>query len=347
LLAEALAAEMPEVEHSVATRPRNELKTLSVGNVSMRGVLLFASPDFFNVFSYDLLQGNKEQILTDKSNMVISESLALKLFNTTEVVGKIVDFDYSRQFKVAGVFKDLPGNSSDKFDFILPFELYKEFDPNVLNWNYNLIKAYVVLKEGSNLEAFNQKLEQFMTGKRNNNTSTLITRPYSDAYLYGNYENGKQSGGRIEYVLLGRRRRGRGLLPHHGCGRRRRRGLLANEGAQNRHAGERALPRRRTAGEGHGDSCHEEQRASEVHRISFSEASEAGSIGQRTRERKARGPGRVFRSAAAKPPPGPGEATPSSAGPRGRRDPRGRGCARGASAPQRVRAYTGLGGRPR
>lgn len=203
LLAEVLAEEMPEVEYATAIRLRNEQKILSVGNVNIRGLVLFASPDFFKVFSYDLIQGNKEQALNDKSGIILSESLASKLFNsTTEVLGKVVEFDHSKQFSVVGMFPELPANSSMKFDFILPFELYKEIDPNVLNWNYNTTKAYVVLKEGSSQDAFNNKLEHFLEDKRQAATSTLTTRLYSDSYLHGNYENGRQTGGRIEYVVL-------------------------------------------------------------------------------------------------------------------------------------------------
>jgi len=203
LLAETLAEEMPEVEYAVASRLRRENKTLSVENTHIKATVLYANQDFFNTFSYGLIQGDKDQVLTDKSFVVISEELAMNLFNTTEnVIGKVIIFEHDRQFQVSGVFKGTPANSSMQFDFVLSFEVYKEIDPNVLNWSYNLATVYVVLREGTDIEEFNDKIANLEKSKRDDSNSTLLARPYSEGYLYGNYKNGVQVGSRIEYVRL-------------------------------------------------------------------------------------------------------------------------------------------------
>ncbi len=203
LLAETLAGEIPEVEYAVASRFREEGITLSIDDKYTQASALFASENFFQAFSFDLTQGSRDRVLEDKNAIVISEALAMKLFNTTEnVIGKTVNFQGDQPFRVAGVVANVPANSSLQFDFVLSFEKFKELEPNALDWNFNTTKVYVVLTETASSLAFERKIADFLQGRRENSISTLFARPFSDGYLYGNYENGKQIRGRIEYVRL-------------------------------------------------------------------------------------------------------------------------------------------------
>lgn len=202
-LAETLVKEIPDVETAVACVVRKEVKTVSVGNNFLKAIVQFAGKDYFNVFSYNLLHGNKDNVLRDKNSIVISEELAMKLFHSTDnIVGKDIEFEHEKLFQVTGIFK-APANASVQFDFVLPMEAYQDFNPNVLNWNYNSVKTYIVLRPQSDVVAFNKKIASLLLNKRDKNEAvTLITQRFSEGYLYGNYENGVQSGGRIEYVKL-------------------------------------------------------------------------------------------------------------------------------------------------
>jgi ABC-type antimicrobial peptide transport system permease subunit len=62
--------------------------------------------------------------------------------------------------------------------------------------------TYLLLKKGTNISQFDNKIKDYIKGYFKETIFTCFTRPYSSAYLYGNYENGVQSGGRIEYVRL-------------------------------------------------------------------------------------------------------------------------------------------------
>jgi putative ABC transport system permease protein len=203
LLGEAIEEKIPEVEYVVSDRPLREDQILSARDINIKATGLYASKDFFNAFSYGLMQGDKDQVLADKSGMVISEELAKKLFNTSEnVIGKLVEFQHDKQYTVSGIFKGAPTNSSIQFDFVLSYEEFKKVNPNVLNWRYNSAAVYVVLKEGSDVEKFNEKIADFIKSRTGDSLRVLTTRPYSEPYLYGNYENGLRAGGRIEYVKL-------------------------------------------------------------------------------------------------------------------------------------------------
>lgn len=202
LLPEALVKDMPEVEYAAGAGGMDE-GTLTVGENNIKANGFYAGKDYFNIFTYPLIEGNKSQVLMDKNAIVISQDLAMRLFKTTEnVIGKTVEFQHEKHFQVSGIFKGTPPNSSKQFDFVFSFQEYKEVNPSVLDWKYNTSSAYVVLKKGTDINRFNQKIAGLIKTNTGDAFRTLSLRPYSSAYLYGRYDNGVQVGGRIEYVRL-------------------------------------------------------------------------------------------------------------------------------------------------
>ena len=209
-LAQTLAEEMPEIEYAAAVAPPNwrgfDRFILTVDKQNIKATGEYAGKDYFNIFSYELIQGDVGQVLADKHSIVISDELAMKLFETTQgVVGKIIELNHEREYLVSGLFRKTPATSSVRFDFVLPFDAYLDVAPwYQKSWNDFGPHTYVVLREGTDLGAFNTKIKRFYQVKQNRDDSApqfLATR-YSDNYLHGNFENGVQSGGRIAYVKL-------------------------------------------------------------------------------------------------------------------------------------------------
>ncbi len=209
-LAETLAEEIPEVEDAVTVMPYSwfpEFTLATVGNKNIKAVGQFAGKDYFNIFSYKLIQGDESQVLANKNAIVMSEDLAKRIFNTTEnAIGKIVEWQITKfkgQSTVSGVFESPPSNSTQQFDFVLSFEAFKDIQPRFKeNWAASAPSTYVILKEGTDVAQFNDKIAGFVKSKSENSNVTLFIRQYSDQYLYSHYENGQQEGGRIQYVRL-------------------------------------------------------------------------------------------------------------------------------------------------
>ncbi len=204
-LADALKAEIPEVQFAAsAIFPfGSKTSTLSVGDKQIRAAGQYASPDYFNVFSYTLTQGNPNNILEQKDEIVISESLARRLFNTTDnVTGRSIEWMREKPYRITGVFRDVPDNSSVKFDFLLPMEVFIAQNPYIKEWTNFDPNTYVRLKEGADASLVNKKITGFLKRKVENARVELFLTRFSNRYLYGNYENGVQAGGRIEYVKL-------------------------------------------------------------------------------------------------------------------------------------------------
>jgi putative ABC transport system permease protein len=89
LLGKSLLQEMPEVEstaiiNSVLDDWFNGEGVITYEDKRIKAKGIFASKDYFNVFSWDLIQGDKDQVLAEKNGVVISESLAKKIFNATD-----------------------------------------------------------------------------------------------------------------------------------------------------------------------------------------------------------------------------------------------------------------------
>ena len=206
MLARTLKSTMPEVEDAVAVLPPDWYgrTTFSAGENNTNALGVFADADYFNVFSYRLVQGNSNQVLADKQDIVLSKDLAMRLFHTTaNLVGKTVQWQHTQTFTVTGVFDDLPVHSSQRFDYVLPMENFLESHAFEKNWGHSSDPStYVVLKQGADPALFNRKIAGFMKTKYPATNETLIARPYSRGYLYGRYENGIEAGGRIEYVRL-------------------------------------------------------------------------------------------------------------------------------------------------
>ncbi len=205
LLAETLAEEMAEVEYAVVATPSHwyDKFTLSIKEKNIKASGIYAGKNYFNVFSYDLLQGDASRVLTDKNSIVISESIAKNLFNTTDnLIGKPIEFQHQQQYFISGIFKDIPSHSSEHFDFVLSFDIMKDINEGVLNWSNSGPMTFIVLKEGTNASLFEQKIAGIIKTKTDDTHRTLILQQYSQCYLHGRYENGVQAGGRIEYVIL-------------------------------------------------------------------------------------------------------------------------------------------------
>jgi len=103
---------------------------------------------------------------------------------------------------VSGVFKDVPPNSTCQFDIVFNFKKLLEGDRNAEQWNAGPAETYLVLEKGTSIADFNKKISRYLSSKDPEINATLFVSRYSDKYLYGHFENGVQSSGRIEYVWL-------------------------------------------------------------------------------------------------------------------------------------------------
>ena len=205
LVSEVLKAQMPQVQYAASLAPTEwfQKSTLSVGDKNIKAQGQYAGKDYFNIFSFKLLEGDKSKVLADNSSIVISDELAKRLFGTTEnIIGKAIDFQHDTTFFVSGIFEKVPSHSSQQFDFVLSFDYYFSVQSWVKTWGNTGPHNFVLLKKGTDIHAFNKKIAGLIAANANDTTRSLFAARFSDNYLLNSFDHGSQVGSKIIYVRL-------------------------------------------------------------------------------------------------------------------------------------------------
>ncbi len=207
LMHQTMKEDLPEVEYSSAVINR-DYGVASIKREHIKARPQFVSNDFFKVFSFNLLEGDKNSVLTDRNTVILTDKMALKLFNTTKgLIGQTIEWEWWEVFNgtytVGGIVEAPGSNSSMQFDILFLDDLWLERNKKDGNWYSNNSNTYVVLKDGTNIPAFADKIKEYsrkklvqLHGKEGlQYEGTLILQQYSDRYLHSEFENGVPSGG--------------------------------------------------------------------------------------------------------------------------------------------------------
>ena len=209
LLANALEQDLPEIKAAtnISSKEESPKGAFSFKDKSVIAEGLYASENFFEVFTFPIKESDGQFFFKDKNSIAVSESFAQKLFSTTKnVVGKTIEctrWQQKKSYRIAAVFKTPPSNSTLQFDFVWNMQLLVDEDEHSGKWNGDYAKTFLVLKPDVNAEKFDKRLASFMNTKTDERKkSQLFMQQFSSKYLNGKYENGKIAGGRISYVWL-------------------------------------------------------------------------------------------------------------------------------------------------
>jgi ABC-type antimicrobial peptide transport system permease subunit len=220
LLGKSMQNELPEIQYATVVRPEQSDESagiISINNKNFKASSEYVDRNFFKVFSYKIIEGNANGFASDKYGVLLSDKMALKLFNTTQnLVGKTIEWnrgEFSGSYIVSGVFQSPPSNATDQFDLLFNYNVYQSKESeDIANWGSNNQYTYLLLKKGTDVDAFNkrikdftkEKIKQFYPGDKYllKWEGNIFVQKYSDRYLHGNYVNGVPSGGRIEYIKL-------------------------------------------------------------------------------------------------------------------------------------------------
>lgn len=162
----------------------------------------YVSPDFLETFDFPLVAGDKHTALAQPNAIVLTTSTAKRYFDGSDPIGKIIHLDNGRSLQVTGVAADVPAGSSIQFDYLMPFSVALQENPWLLKPGSYSINNYMVVKPGTDIGALTAKMQRNYNRNNPGTKNEVWLQPFEDTYLYGRYENGKVSGGRIEYVRL-------------------------------------------------------------------------------------------------------------------------------------------------
>lgn len=129
-------------------------------NIPLSGY--YADPNFFNVFTFEMLEGNPSTVLTQPNTVVLTESAAQKLFRSTDVVGKSFEMNGTGHFTITGVMKDAPKNSHLKFEALASYATLPVSTLSVAKqWtDYRDQYIYVLLQESASVDMLDDFLSK-------------------------------------------------------------------------------------------------------------------------------------------------------------------------------------------
>lgn len=178
--------------------------------------LLLIEPSFFDMFSYEILFGNPDNMVSDPNSLVLTESMAKVVLQEAEGdwskhIGQTISLGSSqRQLLLTGIVADPPENSSLQFEAILSRSTYFEVNPNAkFSWNSSDYFHYVELAPGVDFKTLEEKFAAF-SQKHFKGTEITGTfekfhlQPLEDVYLYSDYEyeNHGTSNGSMVWTLI-------------------------------------------------------------------------------------------------------------------------------------------------
>jgi ABC-type antimicrobial peptide transport system permease subunit len=163
---------------------------------------MWVQPDFTQMFTLTMLRGSRNA-LNDPSSVLLSQSLAKAIFDDADPLNKVIRIDNKFDLKVAGVYEDLPHNTSFyNVQVFLPWE----HPENGLNrqkaWDNHCGRLFVQLSDQADLEKTNAKIKQLPTPFIKAFKEEIMLHPFDKLHLYTEFKNAKAIGGRIQFVWL-------------------------------------------------------------------------------------------------------------------------------------------------
>ncbi|HET7178595.1 MAG TPA: ABC transporter permease, partial [Chryseosolibacter sp.] len=185
--------EVPDIEHAVRIKydwpsMRNPVKSEILSGIPVG----YVDPSFFSVFDFKMIELNGKNPFPDNRSVIISESLAMKIFGQAAATGKSIIVGDKDEFVVRGIMQDMPHNSSIQLQALFPFSiLIENFKPGD-NWkslesdwgDYNY-DTFLHLAE--NAEPANAARQLTAIHRKNQEGSgvTYTLQPLTMLHLYG------------------------------------------------------------------------------------------------------------------------------------------------------------------
>ncbi|MFB9843158.1 ABC transporter permease [Mucilaginibacter ginsenosidivorans] len=192
---------------AMATLPRDYIMGLSDKKLTEQGVFMeTGGPDLFTLH---MLRGRRNAI-KDPSSILISESTAKAFFGDADPMGKVLELNSINNLQIAGVYADLPENTTlygiafigcwDRF--ATDYRLSGMRDP----WGNGIVNLYVQLVDNADLDKVSLKIRDESLRHLNPLSAktklALFLQPMSKWHLYSEFKDGKNTGGKIQYVWL-------------------------------------------------------------------------------------------------------------------------------------------------
>jgi putative ABC transport system permease protein len=199
-----LDEKVPEFES--LSRVVNRGYTFINGEKAFTETGLFADATFFDMFSFPFLSGSFSEELWGINSIVISERMAIKFFGSVDCIGKTLinkENDRETGYKIAGILKDIPSESSIRLEFVIPFSKFLAENYTANETGASACQVWALLNKEANPTTINLKIRDLIKTQETTLNQELFLFPLKEKILY-NYAGGRRvsGGGGIQYLVI-------------------------------------------------------------------------------------------------------------------------------------------------
>ncbi|WP_405207312.1 ABC transporter permease [Aquimarina sp. LLG6339-5] len=200
-LAQAMKDEIPGIVK--ATRSSNEERLFTVGDNAINRRGRYADADFLEIFDLKFIEGTITDAFKNPEAIVLTKETATQLFGENiKVLGKTIKVNSRDNYLITGVIEDLPRNVSFPFDWVAPFERYRDGAEWMTEYGNNFSDTFVKLSPEADFETVDAMVRKLIPLKDEGNTNYAFLHASKDWRLRSKFEGGKVVGGKITYVRL-------------------------------------------------------------------------------------------------------------------------------------------------
>ncbi len=158
--ARTMVQEFPEVISACRFYELGNKKIKYEDRIFLESDLMMADSTVFEIFSWNLLHGNKREALRKPNTIVMTTSMARKYFGDSDPIGEMLEYDDRLSLRVTGIMEDVPDNSHFHFDALVSMETSPQSRSN--HWLSDSYMCYLLLRNDASGLALEEKLHDFV-----------------------------------------------------------------------------------------------------------------------------------------------------------------------------------------
>jgi ABC-type antimicrobial peptide transport system permease subunit len=201
-LTDVLKEHSPEIEEMTRIAERDY--SFINGDKTFTEKGFYADNNFFNVFTFPLVQADSRNVMTDLNSIVISERMATKFFESTNCIGKTLilkDGSKNEAYKVAGVFQEVPRQSMMQFDFVIPFSKFLADNIWARETGATANRTWILLKNNVDSKFVENKIKNLIKNQETTLNQELFLFPLKEHILYS-YAGGKRVWKEMQNIVI-------------------------------------------------------------------------------------------------------------------------------------------------
>ncbi|MGB3588323.1 MAG: ABC transporter permease, partial [Tunicatimonas sp.] len=169
--------------------------------------VLAADPDFFQLFSFPLKEGDPNQVLQEPNAVVMTEATAHKYFQEQDPLGQSIFID-DTPFQVTGIMEPVPENSHVHFDIV--YSYLSDPSSETESWGNLVAATYFLLNENTSIATVDARLDpllkkylaEYEMFQARGYVIEMFTQPLTDIHLHSHILGEFEPNGNIKYLYI-------------------------------------------------------------------------------------------------------------------------------------------------